>query len=87
MRARIDRELAGIRGVELVGHSGTAAEAIREIRRRDPDLLVLDLQLIEGSGLDLAPCSQPKPSHHPQCWQAMRPWYGLEMTATGAGKG
>jgi two-component system response regulator DevR len=61
MRSRIDRELAGIRGVELVGHSGKAPEAIREIRRSDPDLVVLDLQLSEGSGLDVLKSLRPNP--------------------------
>ena len=59
MRSRIDRELAGITGVELVGHSGKAREAIREIRRSDPDLVVLDLQLSEGSGLDVLKSLHP----------------------------
>src|SRR5262249_55448779 len=53
MRARIDGELAGITGIDVVGHSETAAEALLAIRRFQPDAVVLDLQLSEGTGLDV----------------------------------
>ena len=53
LRSRIDRELAQIEGVEVVGHADRASEAVREIRRHQPDVVVLDLQLLEGSGLDV----------------------------------
>src|SRR3989442_12283370 len=36
---------------------------------------------------DFAPNSQPKNSQNPQCWQLLRPWYGCEAIAIGAGKG
>ena len=53
LRSRIDRELAGIDGVLLMGHSERASEALREIRQCRPDVVVLDLQLSEGSGIDV----------------------------------
>ena len=53
LRSRIDRELAGIDGIDVLGHSERAAEAIREIRRCQPDIVVLDLQLLEGAGIDV----------------------------------
>src|SRR5438128_512418 len=53
LRRRVDSELAQIDGVEVLGHSERAPEAIREIRTRQPDVVVLDLQLLEGSGLDV----------------------------------
>src|SRR5260221_11370355 len=53
LRSRIDRELAGIDGIDILGHSERAAEAIREIRRCQPDVVVLDLQLLEGAGIDV----------------------------------
>jgi len=53
LRSRIDRELAQIEGVEVLGHAVGASEAVREIRKHQPDVVVLDLQLLEGSGLDV----------------------------------
>ena len=53
LRRRVDCELAQIDGVEVMGHSERAPEALREIRRHQPDVVVLDLQLLEGSGLDV----------------------------------
>jgi len=53
LRRRIDHELSEIDGVEVTGHSERAPEALREIRRQQPDVVVLDLQLTEGSGLDV----------------------------------
>ena len=53
LRSRIDRELAGIDGVEVLGYSERASEAIGEIRRRRPDVVVLDLRLLEGTGMDV----------------------------------
>jgi DNA-binding NarL/FixJ family response regulator len=53
MRARVDRELEAMPDVELVGYSETAAGAILAIREARPDVVVLDLHLSEGSGLDV----------------------------------
>jgi DNA-binding NarL/FixJ family response regulator len=53
VRARIGRELALLDGVELVGCAERAAEAIACIRRSCPDVVVLDLQLREGTGIDI----------------------------------
>jgi Response regulator containing a CheY-like receiver domain and an HTH DNA-binding domain len=53
LRTRIERELAGIESVEVIGHAERAPEAIRAIRLHQPDIVVLDLQLIEGTGLDV----------------------------------
>jgi DNA-binding NarL/FixJ family response regulator len=53
LRNRIEEELARLTGIEVVGFSGGADDAIRQIRRLQPDLVVLDLQLAEGSGIDV----------------------------------
>ncbi len=53
LRNRIEGELALLSGIEVVGFSGRADDAIRQIRRLEPDIVVLDLQLAEGSGIDV----------------------------------
>lgn len=40
-------------GFEIVGTAGTGEAAIQEIERLQPDLLLLDLQMPEGSGMDV----------------------------------
>ncbi len=53
LRDRIGRELAQLTHIEIVGFSDSAGDAILQIRRIKPDLVVLDLQLAEGSGIDV----------------------------------
>lgn len=40
-------------GLEIVGMSGTVESTLREIDRLKPDLLLLDLQMPGGSGMDV----------------------------------
>ena len=40
-------------GLEIVGMAGTVEATLREIERLQPDLLVLDLQMPGGSGMDV----------------------------------
>lgn len=40
-------------GVEIVGMAGTVSSTLREIERLEPDLLLLDLQMPGGSGMDV----------------------------------
>ena len=42
-----------IDGMEIVGEFGNVAEAIAGIRSIEPDLVLLDIQLGDGSGLDV----------------------------------
>ncbi|HLJ03725.1 MAG TPA: response regulator [Solirubrobacteraceae bacterium] len=42
-----------VRGFGVAGHASTAASARAEIRRLSPDLVLLDLYLPDGHGLDL----------------------------------
>jgi DNA-binding NarL/FixJ family response regulator len=53
LRNRIAGELDKLAGIEVVGFSDRAGDAIRQIRMMEPDLVVLDLQLAEGSGIDV----------------------------------
>jgi two-component system, NarL family, response regulator DevR len=52
LRIRIEGELTRF-GVEIAGFAVRADDAVREIRRIKPDLVVLDLQLEAGSGVDV----------------------------------
>jgi DNA-binding NarL/FixJ family response regulator len=53
MRERL-RELVGeVPDVEVVGESGTTSEAIAEILAKQPACVLLDYQLIGGTGVDV----------------------------------
>jgi DNA-binding NarL/FixJ family response regulator len=54
VRALIDRQP----GMEVVGEAGTVREAVTQTRRLQPDVVVLDIRLPGGSGLDA--CRQIK---------------------------
>jgi DNA-binding NarL/FixJ family response regulator len=42
--------LAEVSGIEIVGHVGTAAEASQAIGRLKPDVVILDICMLGGSG-------------------------------------
>jgi DNA-binding NarL/FixJ family response regulator len=50
---RLQTMLAGIEGTQAVGAAATAQGAIEGILAAQPDVVVLDLRLAEGSGLDV----------------------------------
>ena len=53
MRDRL-RELVGdIEGVEIVGDAGTTEDAITGILLTRPDCVLLDYQLLDGTGVDV----------------------------------
>jgi two-component system, LytTR family, response regulator len=52
-RRRLRRALAGLSEVEIVGEAGNAREALALIERHDPNLLLLDIQMPNGTGFDL----------------------------------
>jgi DNA-binding NarL/FixJ family response regulator len=45
--------LVNARDIDVVGDSGSAREAVSEILRLDADVMVLDLQLQDGSGIEV----------------------------------
>jgi DNA-binding NarL/FixJ family response regulator len=53
VRERLVRSLDGLAGVSLVGVASSVPESIAGLRDRLPEALVLDLQLEDGSGLDV----------------------------------
>ena len=60
-RAELRRLLAAHPQVEIVGEASCAAEAIAQIARLRPDLLLLDVQMPGASGFDLLACLDAAP--------------------------
>ena len=52
-------------GFAVIGHAPTAATARSEIQRLDPDLVLLDLYLPDGNGLDIVRESVARPAQRP----------------------
>ena len=50
---RIEADLALIPGLRTIGHAETAAGAIADILASHPDVVLLDLRLREGTGMDV----------------------------------
>lgn len=53
IRQRLFALLTGLPGVEIVGDSDTAADAILGITDLAPDIVVLDIKLKNGSGIEV----------------------------------
>jgi DNA-binding NarL/FixJ family response regulator len=49
----LEKLLSGMAGIQLVGSSGEAGRATHEIHSLDPDVVILDIELIGGSGIDV----------------------------------
>ena len=59
IRARLAATIQGIEGAELVGVAGGVAQAIDGIRATHPSAVILDLQLEDGSGLEVLRAVHP----------------------------
>jgi DNA-binding NarL/FixJ family response regulator len=53
VRERVVTMLDELAGIEFVGQAETVAEAISEIRNRQPDVVILDIQMPDGSGIEV----------------------------------
>ena len=53
LRSRLVQALAEIEGMEIVGEAGFVRDAVREIRKLNPDFVILDMKLSDGSGIDI----------------------------------
>jgi DNA-binding NarL/FixJ family response regulator len=60
IRRRLAAMLGDIEGVTVVGEAETPAAALEGILRTRPDSVVLDIQLIGGSGLDVLRKAHPQ---------------------------
>jgi two-component system, NarL family, response regulator DevR len=52
VRAGLRALLTGIENMEIVGEAGTVAEAVSEAARLAPEVILMDLRLPDGTGID-----------------------------------
>jgi len=50
---RLTSRLVEVTGIEIVGHADNVVDAVREIRKAQPDVVILDIGLPGGSGIDV----------------------------------
>jgi two-component system LytT family response regulator len=53
IRAGIRHGLSAVEGIEVVGECDSGARAVEAIRQGKPDLVLLDVQMPDGTGLDV----------------------------------
>lgn len=53
-RARLARQLEALDSCELLGEAADAEEALQQVERLDPDLVLLDIEMPGDNGLELA---------------------------------
>ncbi len=52
-RTRLSSILSNIEGINIVGMAGNAHNTAKAIKRLQPDMVILDLHMIGGSGFDV----------------------------------
>jgi DNA-binding NarL/FixJ family response regulator len=60
VRARLVEQLYQIDGVSIVGQAASASEAVAGILETQPDYVVLDFQLEDGTGVDVLRAARPQ---------------------------
>ncbi len=94
IRQRLRRMLASMKDVEVVGETGDAREAVTQISRVLPDVVLLDIHLIGGSGIDVlqavkkqqpAPVvivltNYPYPQYKDKCLQSGADYFFVKST-------
>lgn len=53
VRERVTALLSEVETVEVVGHAETVREATTSVEELHPDVVILDIRLIDGSGIDV----------------------------------
>jgi DNA-binding NarL/FixJ family response regulator len=53
LRERLTAMLSEIEGAEVIGQAGNAAEAVEGIHHLKPDVVILDIQMPGGNGIDV----------------------------------
>ena len=60
MRERLRELICDVEGMYVVGEAGSPKEAIDGIRRNRPDCVLLDYQLVDGTGIDVIRAIHPQ---------------------------
>ena len=60
--------LSELTGIEIIGEAENKREAINSIRKLDPDLVILDIRMPKGSGIDVL---QDIDKNNPSCMVMM----------------
>jgi DNA-binding NarL/FixJ family response regulator len=53
IRQRLKRLLADVQEIIVIGESGSALEATDAIEKQNPDVVLLDIHLFDGNGIDV----------------------------------
>lgn len=68
IRASLRRLLGSVAGIETITEASTLGEALDSVRINPPNLVILDLNLPDGLGLDII---KPLKQHSPALWLAV----------------
>jgi len=94
IRQRLKRMLADVQGVQVTGEAGDAQEAMDAILEQKPDVVLLDIHLLNGSGMDIlqtlkkatpAPAvivltNYPYPQYRQKCTEAGADFFFVKST-------
>jgi DNA-binding NarL/FixJ family response regulator len=94
IRQRLKRLLADMKEVTVIGESGNAQEATDAILEQKPDVVLLDIHLLDGSGIDVlqrlkktspAPAviiltNYPYPQYRQKCLEAGADFFFVKST-------
>jgi DNA-binding NarL/FixJ family response regulator len=53
VRERLIEMLSDLKGVEIIGQAGEGLEALNSIQKLKPDVVILDIQMPNGNGIDV----------------------------------
>ena len=53
MRERLTDMLSELQEIEIVGHAHDGETAIQSIRQQNPDVVILDIRMPKGNGIDV----------------------------------
>ena len=94
IRQRLKRMIADVQEIEVTGEAGDASEATRAILEGKPDVVLLDIHLLGGSGIDVlqrvkkdrpAPAvivltNYPYPQYRQKCLEAGADFFFVKST-------